>query len=122
MYELFEKFNFSSAHKIVDRNGNEGSLHGHNWSVSVFVEAKELDNAGILIDIKTFRNIVQEEIDRFDHVFLNELPDLHDVNPTAENIARILFDNLSKRLNDGNIRIKLVELWGSEKTAVRYYK
>ncbi|MCK5760356.1 MAG: 6-carboxytetrahydropterin synthase QueD [Candidatus Delongbacteria bacterium] len=122
MYEIFVKHHFSSAHKLVDYEGECKKLHGHNWKVQVHARAKVLNEIGISFDFKEFKKIVREEIDKFDHVYLNEHPVLKNINPTAENMARILFDILSEQINNNDLKIYMVEIWETENNGVRYFK
>lgn len=121
MYEIIVKHHFSSAHKLINYDGECKNLHGHNWKVKVFARAEELNNIGISLDFKEFKKIARDEIDKFDHVFLNEHPSFTGINPTAENIARILFQDISEKVNDGNMKIHMIEVWESDNNGVRYF-
>ena len=122
MYEIFVKHHFSSAHKLIDYDGECKKLHGHNWKVQVHARAKVLNDIGISLDFKEFKKIVRGEIDKFDHVYLNDHPDLKGINPTAENMARILFEILSKQINNEDLKIHMVEIWETDNNGVRYFK
>ena len=121
MFEIFVKHHFSAAHKLISYDGECSNLHGHNWLVKVYARTKKLNNIGISLDFKEFKKIAREEIDKFDHVYLNEDPAFIKVNPTAENIARVLYENLSDRINDEDLKIHTVEVWESENQGCRYF-
>lgn len=122
MYEIFVKHHFSSAHKLIDYDGECKKLHGHNWKVEVHARSTVLNDIGISLDFKEFKKIAREEIDKFDHVYLNEHPVFKDINPTAENIARILFEILSDKINNNDLKIHMIEVWESDNHGVRYFK
>ncbi|PID27334.1 MAG: 6-carboxytetrahydropterin synthase QueD [Candidatus Cloacimonadota bacterium] len=122
MYEIFVKMHFSSAHRLISYNGECSKLHGHNWEVMVYARTSKLNEIGIALDFKEFKKSVKEEIDKFDHVYLNDLEDYKDMNPTAENIARVLYNTLSKKINTDDIKIHMVEIWESEKQGARYFE
>jgi 6-pyruvoyltetrahydropterin/6-carboxytetrahydropterin synthase len=122
MYEIIVKHHFSSAHKLINYDGECKNLHGHNWKVKVFARAEELNDIGISLDFKEFKKIARQEIDKFDHVFLNEHPSFAGINPTAENIARILFKDISEKVNDGKMTVAMIEVWESESNGVRYFE
>ncbi len=122
MYEIIVRHHFSSAHKLIDYDGECRNLHGHNWKVKVYARAEELNNIGISLDFKEFKRIAKEEIDKYDHVFLNEHPSFHNINPTAENIARILFEELSGKINTEGLKIHMIEVWESDSNGMRYFK
>lgn len=123
MYELTVIVEFEAAHRIVDYPGKCNRLHGHNWSVEVSVQGKHLNTLGMLIDFKELKKEVNKTLDQLDHVYLNELEAFQVENPTAEHIAKYIFDELSKSvLLNGEIEIKAIKVWESPKSAVTYYK
>jgi len=120
MFEIFVKHHFSAAHKLNSYDGECSNLHGHNWLVKVYARTSKLNNIGISLDFKEFKKIAKEEIDKLDHVYLNEYPAFINVNPTAENISKFLYENLSERLNDDDLKMHMVEVWESENQGCRY--
>ncbi len=89
MYYVTKQLEISAAHRLeLDYESKCTSLHGHNWSVTVYCRAKELNANGMVTDFTDIKKIVSE---RLDHRCLNDtLP----FNPTAENIARWICDNV----------------------------
>ncbi len=121
MYELTVIVEFEAAHRIVDYPGKCNRLHGHNWSVEVNVVGNKLNDLGMLIDFKELKKEVNQMIDRLDHYYLNEIEAFKIMNPTAENIAKYIYDELekSKLLSEDN-RVKSIKVWESPKSAVTY--
>ena len=95
MYELDITREFSAAHMLKGYNGLCSNLHGHNWTVQVFVQAVTLDEIGIAADFTVIKRELTALLAQFDHKYLNELPEFKDINPTSENIARIIFEKLA---------------------------
>lgn len=96
MYTLKVEGAFEAAHRVVNYPGKCDRLHGHNWKVEAIVRGMELDELGMLVDFKAIKNALKGVLERFDHRFLNELePFSAGINPTAENLARIIFDELA---------------------------
>lgn len=123
MYELTVVVEFEAAHRIVDYPGKCNRLHGHNWIVEVTVQGTELNELGMLIDFKVLKKAVNEKIDQLDHIYLNELEAFRVENPTAEHIAKYIFEELSSsELLRGCIGVKSVKVWESPKSAVTYSK
>ena len=122
MYELTIETDFSSAHNLRGYEGACERLHGHNWKVEVCIEAEKLDSIEMALDFKVLKQKTNHIIETLDHRYLNDVPPFHKLNPTAENIARFIYQELSKVLNDGNIRVKKVRVWESEKTAAAYHE
>ena len=82
---------FNAAHKLVGYNGKCEKLHGHTWTVEVFVTGNKLDDIGLLVDFGVLKKELKKQIDRYDHSYLNDFKDIG--NPTSENMSRFIFDN-----------------------------
>lgn len=121
MYELTVIVDFEAAHRIVDYPGKCNRLHGHNWSVEVNVIGTKLNELGMLIDFKELKKEVNKIIEGLDHYYLNELDAFKVTNPTAENLAKYLYDELAKSLLlSGDTCVKSIKIWESPKSAVCY--
>ncbi|OUX18264.1 MAG: 6-carboxytetrahydropterin synthase QueD [Gammaproteobacteria bacterium TMED257] len=120
MYTLTTFVEFSSAHVL---NGHEGAckrMHGHNWKVEVEVCGNKLDNIGMVIDFKEIRNKTNDVVNQLDHRFLNDLDSFKEINPTAENIAKYIYTELSIILNKKQVEVKSIKLWETDKSAVTF--
>ena len=120
MYKLNVISHFSSAHKLEGYDGQCKNLHGHNWKVRVAVQCEKTDKIGLAIDFGVIKNYLKEIIDKLDHQYLNNLEFFKDMNPTSENIAKLIYEEFSKKINDDNCRTSEVEIWESEKSSVIY--
>lgn len=89
MYTVIKQIEISAAHYLsLSYSSKCENLHGHNWIVSVYCRSTELNQDGMVID---FSHIKQAVKNKLDHQNLNEvLP----FNPTAENIAKWVCDQL----------------------------
>lgn len=106
MYYVSKKLEVAGAHQLkLNYESKCSNLHGHNWWITVFCKSKELNENGMVIDFKHIKNMVS---DKLDHHNLNEI---FDFNPTAENIAKWICDNVPNcykvqvQESDGNIAI-----------------
>jgi 6-pyruvoyltetrahydropterin/6-carboxytetrahydropterin synthase len=119
MYELVVTKRFSAAHRLREYDGDCARMHGHNWQVQICVGAETLDKTGFAIDFNRLDQITAEVISRFDHTYINEIPPFDQVNPTAENLARIIYRDIIKRLPQ-TIQLKGIKLWETESYSVTY--
>ena len=107
MFRVTREIHFCYGHRLLNYNGKCRHLHGHNGRVLIALEAEELDPLGMVVDFSHIKRVVQAWIDEsLDHrMILHQddpmLPELRrqnepvvvvDFNPTAENIARMIFD------------------------------
>jgi 6-pyruvoyltetrahydropterin/6-carboxytetrahydropterin synthase len=120
MYEIYKESTFSSAHRLREYKGRCESLHGHNWRARVYVAAEELDSLGMVIDFKVLKKALDETAGKLDHVYINEVPPFDTINPSAENIARWLFDEMSAIINNSRVVITRVMVWESEASCATY--
>jgi 6-pyruvoyltetrahydropterin/6-carboxytetrahydropterin synthase len=90
LYQLKKTFEISAAHYLtLDYPSKCTELHGHNWLITVYLRARELNPSGMIMD---FSQIKQKISDKLDHKILN---DVLDFNPTAENLSRYICDEFT---------------------------
>ena len=119
MYRITVEDNFSSAHRLREYEGKCSSMHGHNWKVQLTVRSSELDGRGITMDFGKLKKFLASLLSRFDHTDLNQVEPFDRINPTAENIARTVFDLAAKELPEP-VEVDRVVVWESEKNRVEY--
>lgn len=118
-YELLIRDWFSAAHNLREYEGNCEKLHGNNWRVDVRLEGHRLDNQGMVLDFKEGKRILAEALEPFDHAYLNEVPPFDGLNPSSENLARVIAEAVAKRLPEG-VRVAGVTTWESDCCAASY--
>src|SRR5262245_35547711 len=107
MFRVTREIHFCYGHRLLNYEGKCRHLHGHNGRAVITLEGPTLDERGMLMDFSDLKRTVGRWIDdTLDHTMLLRkddpvLPDLQqrgervhvlDVNPTAENIAKLIFD------------------------------
>jgi len=118
------KAHFNAAHRLYRKDWTEEknrkvfgkcsnpNYHGHNYELIVSVTGRIDRKTGFVIDIQSLKSIIKEEIeDAFDHKNLNiEVEEFKNLNPTAENIAVVIYDKIKPRLDlEFDLEIKLYE-------------
>lgn len=116
MYEIKVKTNFSAAHNLENYHGKCEHLHGHNWVVEAAFRYEGLDKTGLAVDFKIAKDQLKEVVGRLDHSYLNNLDFLKKINPTSENIAKFIYDDI-KRINKN---ISAISVWENEGSCATY--
>lgn len=98
MYEVRVEARFSAAHQVRLYDGDLEPLHGHDWRIEAVFRGDGLDDIGVLIDFVPVQAALAEVAGLFHHTRLNDVELLAGVNPTAEHVARVAFDQLKRRL------------------------
>ncbi|RLB52504.1 MAG: 6-carboxytetrahydropterin synthase QueD [Deltaproteobacteria bacterium] len=122
MYEVSVQMTFSAAHRLRGYQGRCENLHGHNYRVEVVAAAEKLDDCGLAVDFGVLKQLLGQVLDRFDHADLNELEEFARVNPSAENIARVIFEGLAAVWPLERARLASVSVWESEASRATYHE
>ncbi|MDR2425809.1 MAG: 6-carboxytetrahydropterin synthase QueD [Endomicrobium sp.] len=112
-YKLSVVKGFASAHCLREYKGKCENMHGHNWKVRAAFCGNKLDSTGMLMDFTDIKARLDKIIHYLDHKFLNEIPPFNDINPTAENIAAYILNEL-KKVEIDTAKVCEVEVWESE--------
>ncbi|SHF63232.1 6-pyruvoyl trahydropterin synthase family protein [Dysgonomonas macrotermitis] len=115
MYKISKQFAFSASHILEGLSGDHpcSRMHGHNYIITVHLKSAELNEVGFVKDYRELSFIKKYIDDVLDHRHLN---DIFDVNPTAENIARKLYEIFVKQAP----QIYAVEVSETPKTTAIY--
>lgn len=99
---------------------NNPNWHGHNYDVIAHVKGTIDPVTGYVIDMKELKTIMNEEvIERYDHRNLNlDVDDFKNINPTAENIAIVIWNRMRKRI-DPKLTL-IITLYETERNFVEY--
>ncbi len=133
MFRVTREIHFCYGHRLLNYDGKCRNLHGHNGKAIIALESAELDELGMVVDFSHIKHIVSTWIDEvFDHKMILHkddpvLPELRrlgepvtviEVNPTAENLAKLIFDYAVSQ------RLPVVEviLWETENSFATYRK
>ncbi|HSN10429.1 MAG TPA: 6-carboxytetrahydropterin synthase [Hanamia sp.] len=121
---VYRKEHFCAAHRLnnplwseeknyaVFGKCNNPNYHGHNYEVDVKVTGEPAADTGFVIDLKYLSDLINETlIEKLDHKNLNlDVPEFLDLNPTAENIAMVIFNILREKIDEGlDLQVRLYE-------------
>lgn len=120
MYEITVEKHFDAAHFLRGYQGKCENMHGHRYRVVVRVAAAKLDDIGLAYDFTVIKRHLKDILERYDHTCLNDVPPFDDINPSAENIAATIYNELAAKLSDDPVSLSCVEAWESPEQGVAY--
>ena len=120
MYRISVEEHFDAAHYLRGYQGKCEALHGHRFRVVARVEAAQLDDIGMAYDFTLLKQHVGEITARFDHTCLNDIPPFDETNPSSENIAATIYEELRPKLAGAPVSIACIEVWESPQSSVTY--
>lgn len=131
MFRVTQEIEFCYGHRLLSYSGKCRHLHGHNGRVVIVLEGESLDSRGMLVDFSDIkaqlRNWINDELDH--RMILCDadpaLPALRELgeplfvipeNPTAENIAKLIYRQARK----SNFPVVEVSLWETPRSCATY--
>jgi 6-pyruvoyltetrahydropterin/6-carboxytetrahydropterin synthase len=121
---VYRKEHFNAAHRLHNPEWDEAkndevfgkcnlpNYHGHNYELEVRLTGKPDKKTGFVMDMKKLSDLIKEQVvERFDHKNLNlDTTEFKKLNPTAENIAIVIYDLLRKKINKKlELQVRLYE-------------
>jgi 6-pyruvoyltetrahydropterin/6-carboxytetrahydropterin synthase len=122
MFEVSVDETFAAGHALRGYRGKCENVHGHNYKVRVTVTGKELDAVGLLFDFVHLKKVIRDITESLDHRFLNDLAPFDTINPSAENIARYIYEQSSQHIPkpSNGAAISSITVWESDVTSATY--
>lgn len=122
MYKLTVEDTFASAHQLRGYKGKCENIHGHNWRIELTVKGTTLNSIGLLIDFHDLKSLLKSVLNTLDHKNINDIPPFTEINPSSENIARYISEEVSRLLSGEHpeISVHTVTVWESEKSRCTY--
>ena len=108
-----KRFNFEASHNLINYEGQCSNLHGHSYKLEItFARVGSfIDTSGMVIDFNKVSALVKPIVDRYDHSYLND----YFSQPTAENMAVSIFEEVNSKLQLKDVKVVEVRLWETEK-------
>lgn len=122
MYELTIDATFSAAHRLREYDGCCERLHGHNWRVQATVKTTTLNHIGIALDFKCLKTLLNRVLQQLDHTMLNEHPVFAVLNPTCENLAHWIYQELKQAVAELGVAVAKITVYESVDSSCCYYE
>ena len=122
MFQVWVEESFAAGHALRGYHGKCENVHGHNYKVRVTLEGAGLNSIGLLVDFKDLKDSIHSTIRKLDHQFLNDVPPFTELNPSAENLAKYFYDQVTgnvKSLPPG-ARVTDAIIWETDTAHAQY--
>ena len=121
MFEVSVEETFAAGHALRNYKGKCENVHGHNYRIQATFSGPELDSIGLLVDFVAVKKLMQTVVDRLDHQYLNDLAPFDVLNPSAENMAKYFYDEISGGLGQSTpVKLGQVRVWETDTTCATY--
>jgi 6-pyruvoyltetrahydropterin/6-carboxytetrahydropterin synthase len=128
MFEVTVEHTFAAGHSLREYKGKCENVHGHNYRIQVTVEGEALNRIGLLVDFVDLKRAVRQISEQLDHKFINDVEPFTTLNPSAENLAKYFYDEVSRVLdlqanafNEHPVRIGQIKVWETD-TSIAVYR
>ncbi|MGN0739241.1 MAG: 6-carboxytetrahydropterin synthase QueD [Treponema sp.] len=125
MYKVRVEDDFAAAHFLQDYHGKCENLHGHNYKVFVYLKGERLNEGGMLYDFSVLKQNLKSVLKLLDHTNLNDIQEdgkfVFAQNPSAERIAKFIFDRLLCASPDLQKLLYRVDVFETEKNRASYF-
>ena len=121
MHEVIVKKHLLASHGLKNYLGGDESPHDHHWIIEARFHAEALDNSGCAIDFRDIDRAFQEILSPFQGKTLNDLEPFKTVSPSAENLARHIYEQFATLIKDKKARLVSITAWEDEEHGATYY-
>lgn len=123
MYEVEVRGEFSAAHALKLYDGSFEPRHGHTFGVSVVMRAEKLDGIGVVVDFEELKPQLRRILGELENSSIADQPEFREgkLNPSTENIAKIIYDRLKSRFRSSNAQITKVTVWETPEASASFY-
>lgn len=112
MFTVTVEETFSATHRVRYPDGTLEPLHGHDWVVRAHFRRSLLDDHGMVIDFVQAQTILKTIVSNLHYKNLNEVEYFADLNPTAEMVAKYIFDKFDEKFTEALDRVDVTEAPG----------
>jgi 6-pyruvoyltetrahydropterin/6-carboxytetrahydropterin synthase len=110
MFTVSVQTSFRASHQLALSDGSKESEHSHNWVVTAGVSSDILNNIGMVMDFDQLKSAVEKIVSEFNNISLDRIDYFKQNNPSAENVAKYIFNKLEQILPRGlklrNIKVE----------------
>ena len=109
MFTISVERHFRASHQLTLPDGSKEPAHNHDWVVTASLSSERLNNMGVVMDFRVLQEMIDKTVAGFDNAALESISYFQQNNPSAENVARYIYEKLRIELPEGvklrNVRV-----------------
>ena len=109
MFTISVERHFHASHQLTLPDGSKEPVHSHDWVVNADLSSEKLNNMGIVMDFRELQAMIDKTVAEFHNKALESIGYFQQNNPSAENVAKYIYEKLLIELPEGvklqNIRV-----------------
>ena len=109
MFTVRVETHFQASHRLTLPDGSKEPAHDHDWLVTADVSSGKLDKMGLVISFQKLKAMLDETVSDFDNNPMDAVSYFRQNNPSAENVARYIYERLRSRLPEG-VRLRSIRV------------
>jgi 6-pyruvoyltetrahydropterin/6-carboxytetrahydropterin synthase len=109
MFTISVEAHFRASHQLILQDGSKEASHHHDWHVTADVGSNKLNHIGIVMNFHKLRELLDHVVVELDHTALESISHFQKNNPTAENVAKYIYDKLEPKLPEG-VKLRNIEV------------
>ena len=109
MFTIRVETRFRASHQLTLPDGSKEPVHHHDWVVNADVSSERLDNMGVVMSFQELKAMLDSAVGDFDNAAIEAVGYFQQNNPSAENVAKYIYEKLRIGLPDG-VKLRNVRL------------
>jgi 6-pyruvoyltetrahydropterin/6-carboxytetrahydropterin synthase len=109
MFTISVERHFRASHQLIMPDGSKEPVHNHDWIVTANISSEKLDNMGVVLDFRALQAMIDKIVAGFNNKKLESISYFQQNNPSAENVAKYIYEKLLIELPEGvklqNVRV-----------------
>jgi 6-pyruvoyltetrahydropterin/6-carboxytetrahydropterin synthase len=122
MFEVAYETTFCATHRLTEDGRPIEPLHGHDWRVEVVAAGESLDRLGVVVDFERLKEALAEVVAGFHYRDINEHPAFAGASPSAEAVARYVFQAVRRGMGEEGRLLRRVRVWEAPGCSATYFE
>ncbi len=120
MFEVAYETTFCATHRLTEDGRPLEPLHGHDWRVEAVAAGDSIDRIGVVVDFELLKKVVGQVVKAFHYDDINAHPGFAGQSPSAEAVARYVFQEVKRGMGEQGSLLRRVRVWEAPGCSATY--